>query len=138
MDLAPASQPASLRCLLAASRPGASPAVHPARDMFATASEDATIGVWRLPEGGAGSGARLKHVAQLPVPDCTLTGIAFCGGAPLFWPDVAAKRLVLCDHSERAHASLPLAHAPRWLPDHPGARSVRPSTHRPLLADARM
>jgi hypothetical protein len=27
--------------------------VHPARDMFATASEDATISVWRLPEGGA-------------------------------------------------------------------------------------
>merc|ERR1712087_318826 len=52
--------------------------VHPSKDTFATASEDAYIGVWRLPEQG---GHTIKHVTHYHAPDCTLTGVTFCGGA---------------------------------------------------------
>lgn len=49
--------------------------VHPAReDLFATASEDTTIGVWRcLPD------AKVMHVAHVPVTDWLLAGVAFVG-----------------------------------------------------------
>jgi len=50
--------------------------VHPTKDLFATASEDTFIGLWRLEAGGA----KVSHVQHIPAADCTLTGIAFAGG----------------------------------------------------------
>eukprot|EP00316_Scyphosphaera_apsteinii_P024686 CAMPEP_0119309530 /NCGR_PEP_ID=MMETSP1333-20130426/15819_1 /TAXON_ID=418940 /ORGANISM="Scyphosphaera apsteinii, Strain RCC1455" /LENGTH=330 /DNA_ID=CAMNT_0007313523 /DNA_START=56 /DNA_END=1048 /DNA_ORIENTATION=+ len=52
--------------------------VHPSKDTFATASEDAYVGVWRLPEQG---GHTIKLVTHYQAQDCTLTGVTFCGGA---------------------------------------------------------
>jgi len=51
--------------------------VHPARDdLFATASEDSTIGVWKClePEG------KVVHCAHIGVTDWLLSGVAFVGG----------------------------------------------------------
>jgi len=51
--------------------------VHPTRDdIFATASEDTTIGVWRMDE----QSGRLSHVSSLQAADWLLTGVAFTGG----------------------------------------------------------
>ena len=50
---------------------------HPCRDdLFVTASEDTTLGVWKLiePEG------KVVHVAHIPVQDWLLTGVSFAGG----------------------------------------------------------
>ena len=47
------------------------------KDLFATASEDAHVSVWKIPDEQA---RLLKHVATLPLPDHVLTGVAFCGG----------------------------------------------------------
>ena len=51
--------------------------LHPTKDLFATASEDAHVSVWKIPDEQA---RPLKHVATLPLPDHVLTGVAFCGG----------------------------------------------------------
>jgi len=51
--------------------------VHPTRDdIFATASEDTTIGVWSMNE----STGKLGHVAHYQATDWLLTGVAFSGG----------------------------------------------------------
>jgi len=52
--------------------------VHPTKDVMATAAEDCTVSVWRLPEV---PGAQLKHLSSVVVPDTLLCGVGFAGGA---------------------------------------------------------
>ena len=52
--------------------------VHPSRDVMATAAEDCTVSVWRLPSGDGSS--QLKHAGALVVQDAMLCGVGFCGG----------------------------------------------------------
>ena len=52
--------------------------VHPTKDVFATAAEDCTVSVWRLPDAGS---AQLKHHSSVVVPDGLMCGVGFAGGA---------------------------------------------------------
>ncbi len=51
---------------------------HPSKPIFATASEDCTIGLFSIAEAPH----RVAHIAHIEAPDCILAGVAFCGGAP--------------------------------------------------------
>merc|ERR1711988_557874 len=51
-------------------------ALHPTKDLFATAAEDTCFSVWTLP---AGPNNQVKHVTTIPVADSMLCGVAFCG-----------------------------------------------------------
>jgi len=51
--------------------------VHPSRDdLFVTASEDTTLGVWKCSEPDG----RITQVAHVTVTDWLLSGVAFVGG----------------------------------------------------------
>jgi WD40 repeat protein len=52
--------------------------VHPVKDIMATAAEDCTVSVWRLPEDGGST--QIKHIASVVVPDAVLCGVAFSAG----------------------------------------------------------
>ena len=52
--------------------------VHPNGSLFATASEDTTIGLWALTETGAAP--KVTSAGHITAPDALLTGVAFCGG----------------------------------------------------------
>ena len=53
--------------------------VHPLRDdLFVTASEDTTIGVWKCDER---SGGKILHCTHIAATDWLLTGLGFVGGA---------------------------------------------------------
>ena len=52
--------------------------VHPSRDVMATAAEDCTVSVWKLPSGDGST--QLKHAGALVVQDAMLCGVGFCGG----------------------------------------------------------
>ena len=59
--------------------------IHPNKDVFATVSEDGTIGVWSI---GVENDLNSKHINSSPAPtsvfaqrwpDGMLTGVVFCG-----------------------------------------------------------
>lgn len=79
-----AQRDGALRCeIVAHSRWISALDLHPSRDVFATAAEDASVTVWALPAAGT-AGAGGKGAAPAPLASacelhCALTGVAFCG-----------------------------------------------------------
>ena len=57
-------------------------ALHPREFLFATASEDAVIKLWAMPEAAAG-GSRVEHRGSLELTDHPITGLAFANDGSL-------------------------------------------------------